>query len=184
MKDKFFLRLIILVLVVINLGALGFIWMGHHRLEEDGPPGAGRPPRDVVGYLTKELGLTNAQRDTIAALQKTFKNEIGEAGENYRRLHPPFFNQLQGNSIDSAKFNQALNELTEGSKKIELLTFNHFRQVRAVCTPEQQKRFDEIVNDVMHMVAPPQRGFGSQPPPGPPDGNRPPPPDQGPPPGR
>ncbi len=183
MNDRFFTRLVIIVLVLINLGTLGFIWVGHQRLA-DGPPRPGGAPKDVVGYLTKQLGLTSGQQDTIAELQNNFKRDIREAEENYRSLHPPYFNQLQGADVDSAKVEQALDALTEGSRKIEELTFNHFRKVRAVCNPGQQKRFDEIVNDVMHMLAPPQRGFGGQPPPGGPrDGNGP-PPGQEPPPGK
>ena len=181
MSDKFFTRLVIIVLVLINLGTLGFIWLGHQRLE-DGRPQPGGAPKDVVGYLTKQLGLTAGQQDTINGLQNKFKHDIREAEENYRALHPPYFNQLQGADIDSAKVDQALDALTEGSRKIEELTFNHFRQLRAVCNPEQQKRFDEIVNDVMHMLAPPQRGFGGPPPGGPRDGNGPTPPNQEPPP--
>jgi hypothetical protein len=182
MNDKLFYKIIIILLVAINLGTLGFIWMGRHR---PGPPD-GRLPGDVVAFLTKELQLTAGQQDTLKTLQETFKDEIRDAEENYRGLHPPFFDQLQGAAIDSAKFNLALDALTAGSRKIETLTFGYFRQVRAMCNPQQQLKFDGIVNEAMRMLAPQQPHMGQQPPPpvGPPpgNGNMPPPPQQGPPP--
>lgn len=43
-----------------------------------------------------------------------------------------------------------------GTKQQELdqVTFDHFMKLRNICTPEQQKRFGEIIQDVLRRMAP------------------------------
>ena len=51
-------------------------------------------------------------------------------------------------------------------KAIEMATFYHFEEVRSICTPDQQKMFDEVIKEALRMMSPP--------PPGPPHGGPPP----------
>lgn len=176
MNERFFYRAVIAVLLVINVATLGYIWLGNSHLL--GRLRGQRPPGDVVAFLTNELGLTPAQHDSLAVMQQSFREKFSKAEEDYRALHPPFFNQVHGSQIDSVALNRSLDSLTNGSRAIEWLTFSYFRKVRAMCTPQQQTKFDGIVEDVMRMLKPP-------PPAGPPPGadrpqGNPPPPQDGP----
>ena len=44
--------------------------------------------------------------------------------------------------------------------RLDILPFEHFKKVRALCTTEQQIKFDQIIEQVMQMLAPPQNPGG------------------------
>ena len=38
--------------------------------------------------------------------------------------------------------------------QFELATFYHFQKTRSICTPDQQKKIDEVIDDALRMMAP------------------------------
>ena len=64
----------------------------------------------------------------------------------------------------------AADNVAKNLEQLDLLTFDHFKQVRTICTSQQQKKFDEIIEDVLQMISSgpphgPQKGNDHIPPP-------------------
>jgi hypothetical protein len=97
--------------------------------------------------------------------------------EYRRQLFANLGNEKNGINTDSLAQLIANNQ-----KQIELVTYSHFAQVRAICTDTQKAEFDKIIGDVIKKMngpgnggpPPPREGQGPPPPPG--DGQGPPPP--------
>ena len=47
----------------------------------------------------------------------------------------------------------AADNVAKNLEQLDLLTFDHFKEVRTICTPAQQKKFDEIIEEVLQMIA-------------------------------
>jgi periplasmic protein CpxP/Spy len=58
----------------------------------------------------------------------------------------------QKEATDSTK-NIALKNISKATEALDLLTFNHFYKVRLLCNTTQQKKFNEIINEVVKMMA-------------------------------
>jgi len=146
MDNSKFLKTAIILLLIINLGTLSYLW-----IQKDGH----RPPPPEIGnFLMHELNFINDQEKQFIQLRDEHRNMTGELKDRSRKLHDNFFNLLSENPADSAKVNLMADSMISIQKQIELSTFYHFQKVRAICTPEQQKRFDNIISDAMAMMAP------------------------------
>jgi len=152
MNEKTFFKLVIAVLVLLNLGTLGFLWMQ----KKNGPPGG--PGGDVVGFLTHELGLSPAQQNALVILRDDFRQKSRDVHEHLHTLHTPFFNLLKGDNPDTAQLRVVVDSMTVYHRQMEQLTFEQFKAIRGLCTPQQQKRFDEIIDETLRFIAPPPPG--------------------------
>jgi protein CpxP len=158
MDNSKFLKIIIAILVLLNIGTQTFIWTSHHH---------GMPPPHQMGrgdagrFLVHELKMTDEQQKQFEELRNEHHNKVEDIRERGRTLHEHFFDLLQNPSTDASNVQQAADSIAANQKQIELVTFEHFRKVRAICTPEQQKRFDEVIDEALQMLDP--RPPGPQP---------------------
>ena len=151
---------LVILLIAANVVAIGLFLSGRNRPpEERGTPGH---------FLVHELGLNTDQQTKL----KTLADKHHEASQKIRgeikdaRDH--FFELIKQPNVDDSTKNKASAVVAAKLQELELLTFDHFRQVRLICTPEQQKKFDEVLNEVIRMIGGPPPG----PPPGGPRGGR------------
>ena len=180
------LGIVIGLLIIVNIGTLTLFWftrMNHDTLKENRGGGG------AAAFLIKELGFDSIQIEQFNMLKQEhqhslhdIKKQIGDAKETYFKL-----------LIDSTVSEQAIKEAAAKAsvfeQQVDIITFHHLQKVRRICTPAQQKKFDEIIIDVIRMMgkqgAPPPRnrdndtGRDSRPPEG--DGFPPPPPSNEPP---
>ncbi len=161
----------VLLLVLCNIGLIATIWL---KPQHDGPPRGGSP-RD---FVIKELKFTDDQTKKydvlVQAHQEAMRKLRHDAADLRHELFANLKNEKEGNNVADS----LVRLIGNNQKEIELTTYNHFAQVRALCTDAQKKDFDNIIGDVIKKM-----NGGPHPPPG----NRQGPPDHdnggGPPPG-
>ncbi|MEI9958666.1 MAG: hypothetical protein WDM90_20685 [Ferruginibacter sp.] len=112
-------------------------------------------------------------RDEHQAGQKPLQDSIRSAKET-------LFDLLKQPAAPDSLVQAASNKAAAADAQLELFTFKHFQKLRAICTVTQQKKFDEIIQDVLHRMAMPQRRNPQEPPPQGMHGDKPPPPGEGP----
>lgn len=150
MDNSKFLKVIIIILLLINLGTLGFIWTSR-------PHGPMPPPRnggDVFDFLNHELAFSPEQKNQFKDLREEHRKNIEHLREAGRVLHDSFFDLLQDSVADASSVNQMADSLVANQREIELLTFEHFQKVRNLCNPSQQQAFDQIIKDALRRMAP------------------------------
>ena len=67
------------------------------------------------------------------------------------KLRESLFEGLKSDALSSSTDSIA-NKIAENQKQIEMVTFNHFTEVRKLCTPQQKEIFNEIIEDVLHSL--------------------------------
>ena len=161
MDNSKFFKIVILILLLINMATLTFIWSTSQRQQNF----QSRPP-DVGEFLTKKLELNEAQQKQFEELKHAHHEKVEVLRENNKKLHNDFFDLLKQPSVDSTTLRIAADAIMDNQRAIEMVTFYHFKEVRAICTPAQQKKFDEVISEALRMMSPR--------PPGPPNGGPPP----------
>ena len=158
-------------LLLLNVSLLAFIWIK-------------KPDHKPPPFLEEKLAFTADQQQQFEKLRNSHMREMDRLRKDIDALR----DELYGTSGSS---DEKVREITTqlGNKKAEgdLLTYRHFQEVRAICTPEQQQEFDKLINEIVRGMngrpIPPQgerggQGRGD----GPPEGRRPPPGERLPPP--
>jgi protein CpxP len=146
-KNKFLTWAVILLLLA-NTATIVAFWMGrkNHGPELKGPP---------AEFLIKELGLDKTQQKQFLQLVAAHREAANGLREQIRESKDKFFNLLQQPGIaDSTRANEA-EAVSQLTKQLDLLTFEHFKQVRALCNTDQQRKFDNIIHDVLRSMGGP-----------------------------
>ncbi|MES2003245.1 MAG: hypothetical protein V4450_01895 [Bacteroidota bacterium] len=163
-----------IILVALNIATLSAFWLLKNK--RPGPPGD--PGSGVVDFMVKELGFDSIQKQKLILLREEHQQKVRDIRRNNHEAKNAFFALLPQTDISDSVLAKAAQAAVVFDRQLDMLTFRHFQEVRKLCSEEQKKKFDNIIQEVLRMAAPPPPGNPQGPPPRR-DGNRP----DGPPPG-
>ena len=169
-KQKWILP-VLLLLLISNLITLVYLWL---------PP---KPPKVLQGgagfdLMVKELSMTASQQATYLHLREEHQATVRPLREQMKNAKDALFALLANDTVSTIIVNAAAAKAAAIQQQLDMASYQHFKKLRAICTPTQQQKFDTIIQDVIRQMAP-QGGGRGVPPPGGPGGRRPggPPPD-------
>jgi periplasmic protein CpxP/Spy len=167
----------IVILVILNLGTLATLWIGHFQGPERRISHGRRAPDHVSDFLTRELNFDADQKKEFKILQSrqiaqmdTFQKEVNTCK---RRM----MDELLKTSPDPARVKELAGEVGEKEALKARRVFKHLQEIKAICRPEQKGQFDILVSDLLAVMKPPdhpgQPGDRGNGPPPHPQGERP-----------
>ena len=128
------------LLILLNIVVVGYMWLGHqHRPDRRGPGS------DRAEVIICELKLDEAQRSQFEKLREEHHHTVMSVNERDHDTHKALFDLLKNGKDDKAAADSLINEIAENRKQIEHATYIHLAKLRQICTPEQQKIFDDII---------------------------------------
>lgn len=150
MEKTKLLTFAVVALLLLNLGTLTFLvlhrphpGMWPHERGEKGP----------ADYIIRELNFNENQKTQFMKLVDAHRKSINELQKTERENHEKLFDALE--SSDTVFVNTAIHAIGDTQSETAKITFMHFKDVRALCTPEQQTKFKSIINAALHMMSPP-----------------------------
>lgn len=168
MSREGFYRIIIIALLLLNLGTLGYLWTAQSHApqwagEDRRPPGGRHNPMDRL--IISRLKLDDSQVPKFEELKHDHHSRMMVLQEEAARLHDKYFSLLKADHEDTAARNELMQQLSENNRIRESLNFEHFRDLKGILHPDQQSLFDSFVEEL-------GREFSTRP------GRRPPPPEE------
>jgi len=122
----------------------------------------------VVEYLEEKVGFSQVQIDSFKVLRD----------ENNKRMMP-YFSKMRSTREDLYKMvydsmppsdsvlNAKVDSIGMAQAQVEKALFEHFKEIRAICTPGQQPAFDSLLNRLFRRGAagnpPPRSGWKDKP---------------------
>jgi periplasmic protein CpxP/Spy len=181
MKSKLFNWLLGLLLLA-NAVTLVFFWLD--RAKPMNGPKAG-----AAGFLIEQLNFNEQQQQQFEILASEHRLKAQALRPKIRAAKDAMFGLVKQQGVSDSMKQAAAEKASSYMKELDLYTLDHFEKVRAICDPQQRKKFDEILNRLTMVIAnqrpPGDRGRGPKGAPpgerreGPPQGDdMPPPPDQ------
>lgn len=147
------------VLLIANTFTLVHFWMDQR---EDPSPG----PRGVQTFLVRELSLDAKQTEAYESMIALHRRMADSMRHEIRSAKEEMFGLLKDQAVGDSTWRAAALRASELTTALDLQTMAHFSQLRAICRPDQQARFDALLKEVARMMSfgPPPRHAG--PPPG------------------
>jgi len=161
------------VLLLLNVGLLVWISFFSNKLPDQ--------PKRL--FLETALKFDEKQAETYRNLLQEHAQQMRSLRENVKEMKEAFYADLDKPILDDSLMARA-KKVESKMAEADVITFRHFQQVRQMCTPTQQKHFDEVILDLIRSIERPGPQGGPQqggPPPRdgrPPMDNMPPPPDR------
>ncbi len=152
MEKSKLLTLAVVALLLLNLGTLGYLVLQHphrggpmpHEIDHKGP----------ADFIIRELNFNESQKTEFMKLVEAHRNNTQVLQKTDIENHKKLFDALDSN--DTIFINNALRTIGETQTDLSKITFFHFKDVRALCTPEQQNKFNSVIHEALSRMAPPR----------------------------
>lgn len=147
-KLKFY-KILVIILVILNIGTLVTIWLG--RMKEPRFPG-----RKMEGEpLLREMQLTPHQSKEFREQRRYHVSQLREMQSRERNQHERFFDLVFSDQQDSVQALLMIDSLLQIRKKMEMMTYRHFKDIQQMLDPKQKEIFRKNFNRHFNQVLPP-----------------------------
>ncbi len=145
-RSKVFL-VIIGILLIANIAMLSFFLM-----KKDNGRNEKRPDRKamIADFLKKEIGFNQAQLQQYDTLSDRHRDNVRKMYDNHRSSKDNQFKQLAAGDFSDSIINNVADQSAASQKIMELQMFNHLKNIRALCTPEQLPKFDSLFVKILN----------------------------------
>ena len=142
------------VLAVMNIAVLGTLAWKEFSPKREPLVFPNKEYNDVSAILQKELDLDNHQAEQIKNLRNEFYEIEYQLAKLIRSERDSMnFEMFNVHSNDELIHHLARN-VAENEYKMELLRYEQSKRLKAVCTPEQQVKFAELVKEIRDYFKP------------------------------
>ena len=100
--------------------------------------------RSEADDIYKEVGLNPKQIDTFKARKEIFFKEMRPMWNDIRELKDSMYKKLEADS-NNLSIKMLSLEIAQKTNMVDLKTYQHIVELRTLCTPEQQVRFDTLI---------------------------------------
>jgi Spy/CpxP family protein refolding chaperone len=150
------LLFIIAVLLLTNMAVLGyFLWFKKSPARAGGP-GSERS-RGIENGLLNEVGFNDQQISQYKLYREEQWNALKPMFEDMRKAKESFFRLISTEGVSDSVVNAITDDIAEKQKALDMRMYNHFKRIRALCTPEQLPKYDSLVQRMMRKMGKPFR---------------------------
>jgi len=125
-------------------------------------------------FIIRKLNFSDSQVHEYRKMRNSHHDSMMLLREEGRELRNDLFSNLKTSAGNYQLVDSLSTVIGDRQKLIEMVTYRHFQQVRQLCTEQQKRLFDDIIDEVLHRMAGPPAESPHPPPPGG-DQNHPPP---------
>ena len=136
-KNRWIL-LIIVALMFSNIILAVLLFTSHEE-------GKGRGRDAAAMAIYKEIGLTSNQIDTFKARKEVFFSEMKPLWEKIKELKNNLYKHLDKSDVNDSLIQSLTLQIADKNREADLKMYQHFIEIRALCTSEQKIRFDSII---------------------------------------
>ena len=154
---------LIAVLLAVNLISISAIWMlaGRDNYNAPGPAKAGKD--DPARLLKEVLGLSDGQMKKLEELRAQKPDLMKKYNDSLAVLKKMIAEDLYSGKRDTEKVAEKAKAVGEIQARVEVLRYEHFNDLLALCTPEQKEKLKPILLEVFGRK-PPQDELRGEPP--------------------
>ncbi|MCW3119706.1 MAG: hypothetical protein JWM28_3788 [Chitinophagaceae bacterium] len=140
---------IIVVLLLANVAMLVyFLWLK----QPDKPVRADKNSDRFAEALKKDVGFSDTQLAQYKQLKEAKWDKIKLRFDDLRKAKDNFFRLIGVENINDSILNNAADSIAQRQKSLDLQAFIHLKELREVCSPEQQPKYDSLVQRIFHRI--------------------------------
>ena len=152
--------LLIGILLLSNLALVDFFVTNKQEKKEVRKD---RPGGYMKEALKNEVGFDEQQMAQFEEMAAKHKQQMRPLFEDISKTKEGFYKFLTQPGTSDTLLNSSAKEIGEKQRLIDLKIFTHFQNIREICRPEQQPKFDSLIQRVVHrMVFPMRRTEGKK----------------------
>ncbi len=146
-----FLIIAVVGLLGLNLAIIGAIFIRERR-----PPlrGEGSGRNEPKLFVIEKLKFDEKQIMEYEALIEVHRSQRETSNQKIHYLKNELYASVAQGSSEIR--DSLIGSVLEEQKKLELINYNHFADIKMLCRPEQQKEFDELSKKLLDIFSRPK----------------------------
>jgi protein CpxP len=154
------LIVIISILLLTNIAILAFfLWP---KSSGSKAPGGGKPGYGMAETLKREVGLDSQQVKELNHLREEHWKKMKPLFDDLQNSKNEFYLLLKSPETPDSVIDNAASQIAQKQKLVDLQVFQHFRNSRLVCTPEQRAKYDSLVQIIIKRMSGSSRGTNNR----------------------
>ena len=142
---------IIGILLLANIALLVFFISGMKKPDLE-RPGQQKPAYSTESFLQTKIGFTDQQITLFNKLKEEHHQKLFPLFEDLRKTKDQFFVMVKDSQSTSYIDSMAV-EIGEKQRTLDRNVFETIREVRNICTPQQQVAFDSLLPKIAYKMA-------------------------------
>ncbi|MBN8823127.1 MULTISPECIES: periplasmic heavy metal sensor [unclassified Spirosoma] len=163
----------VIALLLLNLLTIGFVVIKSGQFSQSEQPRGPFPRREEPARIIIErLHFDEAQQKQYREMIRQHQQQTQQLNDKSVQLFQAYYDLLTTPQPDSAKQQALSQQIADNQRHLAELNFAHFKQIKALCRPDQQADFIQLVDELARLFGRqqrPPRGPGHEPPGGRPD---------------
>lgn len=148
------LLIIIAVLLLTNIAVLGYFLL----LKKPAKPfNNEREKNGITEALQKEVGFTDEQVAKYKELKEKQQQAIRPMFDDMRKAKDSLFSLLNKDNVADSVLDKMGDVIAQKQKALDLQTFKHFKNLRNLCTVDQQPKYDSMLVRMFKKMGKTQR---------------------------
>ena len=136
--------------------------IGFLAFKPDRLPGHGAPPRqpgrgEPAAIIIERLHFNQPQQRAFQELRLEHQKKSQQLREEMATLFRRYYGLLAAPQPDSSQAEALSQQIADNQRAQAQLNFDHFKQIKALCGPDQRADFNELVRELAHLFGRPQR---------------------------
>lgn len=149
-KQKRYLTLLVIVLIIFNLTAITMLWLCSPKNSVH-PPRPGEQPHDqkqLRGLLKKELNFDEEQIEKYLKLHRSHREKVDRINAGINHVKRQMFDAVLQDEPRPMLSDSLLQIAQEKQAEIERMTFQYFLDLKQLCRPEQRDKLKILMHEV------------------------------------
>ena len=143
-KNKI-LVIIIAVLLLINIGMIVFMSKAHDKTSLHNDLKAAMPQ-----FLQTDIGFSSTQMQQYDSLSCIYNTKFKKSMDALRKSRQLEFKKLAGTAFSDSSMDTIALTSTEDKQILEVDLLKYTKDIRKICTPDQQSKFDSLLYKVLN----------------------------------
>lgn len=97
------------------------------------------------GALVRRLGFSPDQMKQYRKSRVQLRQQSKPHEDSLRRFQTRLLKQVKQPAVSDEQLDELIAQLSRQNRQITRFRFRHWQQVRAICTPDQQAQFDQLI---------------------------------------
>lgn len=142
-KNKI-LVIIIAVLLLVNIGMIIFIVRGSEKGSFHSDFKAAMPE-----FLQTDIGFSSQQMEQFDSLSNAYNATFKISMDDLRKSRQEEFKQLAQTGFSDSSIDSMAERSIENKRSLEIQLLQYTKDIRKICTPDQQPKFDALLYKVL-----------------------------------
>lgn len=154
-KQKRIIALLVIVITLVNLGALATVLYKLRQVEKFHEAGMvetrieNLPRNTAPAFMMREIGFDRAQQLLMDESKRNLRREVSPLLAELRQLNADLADEVMQEETDTVRLKELCEDIGSLHAQMKLETMHHLLDIKQIASPEQNERLKSFYREML-----------------------------------